>query len=52
MLPNAANLSSVKYNPVTQRGGSILIRPRDVTWWFIHFQPIRAQISEPIITLN
>lgn len=51
MLPNAANLSSVKYNPVSQRGGSILIGPGDVTWAFSHFQLIRADISELIINM-
>lgn len=52
MLPNAANHSSVKYNPVSQRGGSILIRPGDVTCCFRHFQPTRAEISELIIMTN
>lgn len=51
MLSNAANLSSVKYNPVSQRGGSILIGPGDVTWSFTHFQLIQADISELIINM-
>lgn len=42
MLPNAANLSSVKYNPVSRRGGSILIGPGDVKWLFMHFLTILA----------